>query len=79
VDKRLLTQQAALSMEPGTRAISSPDARPLSDEGLVGLYLRALHGGELGFAAVDVVEWLAGKISPERLSRLTSLMLRKLP
>ena len=47
--------------------ITLPDARHLSDEALQVLRLRALHGLELGFPAVDLAELLG--VCPETISR----------
>jgi hypothetical protein len=66
-------------MKPGTKAISLSDVWQFSVEVLAAQCLRALHGGELGFAEIDESELLADGISPERLSRLTSLIPRRLP
>jgi transposase len=48
-------------------AISLPDARPLSDEVLEALRLRALRGCELGFSEADVADLLG--VARETVSR----------
>jgi transposase len=48
-------------------AISLPDARPLSDEVLQALRLRALRGCELGFTEVEIADLLG--VSRETVSR----------
>jgi transposase len=53
--------------EKGIMAVSLPDARELSDEVLVALRLRALHGCELGFTEADVADLLG--VCRETVSR----------
>jgi transposase len=54
-------------LEESLLARSLPDARPLSDEILEALRLRAMHGHELGFSETDMVDLLG--VSRETVCR----------